>query len=190
MVLLLLRKSPRRWPPRLSVGSMFDTEQVPFLGTDKFSRSSPGLPDGLPQLDMHAVHISMRYGYAIARRRSPASTALRRLMFKFVARPNDELRCCTWATNVFKGIDAEARRAALVQNHASRRTRPVPRLRPLPSSGSVRRISRREVTYFGSKDLQLRGQAGVHFPRVTVASVAKNLLAEGLIFKSGHAVML
>ena len=41
----------------------------------------------------------------------------------------------------------------------------------------------------GQKDLALRGPTGRSFPRVTVASVAKNLLSVSSLLKSGHEVV-
>ena len=41
----------------------------------------------------------------------------------------------------------------------------------------------------GSKDLELRGPAGVNFARVTVVPVAKNLLSVSALVKAGHEVV-
>ena len=45
------------------------------------------------------------------------------------------------------------------------------------------------VVNLGQKDLALRGPIGSSFARVTVASVAKNLLSVSSFLKTGHEVV-
>ena len=45
------------------------------------------------------------------------------------------------------------------------------------------------VVDLGQKDLALRGPTGRSFARVTVASVAKNLLSVSSLLKTGHEVV-
>ena len=45
------------------------------------------------------------------------------------------------------------------------------------------------VVNLGQKDLALRGSTGRSFARVTVASVAKNLLSVSSLLKTGHGVV-
>ena len=48
---------------------------------------------------------------------------------------------------------------------------------------------RNPVVNFGQKDLALRVPTGRSFARVTVASVAKNLLSVSSLLKTGHEVV-
>ena len=81
------------------------------------------------------------------------------------------------------GIDSGAALTVISSNVAS----------DYPSRQGPKRQMRdcqgREVKDLGMKDLEMKSKAGVSFARVTVASVAKNLLAVSSLVRSGHEVV-